>query len=154
MKKITYLCSMIKIRFNLGRGCNFMKWKVENTVTGEIQYIDPAYTTLQMTNATLLNRKAAAEHIHGGANKYPCAWILAEKVEILPRYGKYHNGNLTQIKYNPRENPFWSLAGLNIDGQYYSEIITINKSVFISEGVCEKGYSESNKSFLARTITN
>jgi hypothetical protein len=126
-----------------------MKWKIENLENGKIIHIDPKERTLIIHNATLTNKQNSAKKIHDGANKFPCAYIVAENVEIKSRYGEYH-GELEQIKFNPRENPFWSLKGENIDSTQYKKIITIGKGVFIFTGIGSKGDKESINSYNNR----
>ena len=123
---------MWKVRFNLGKGCNFMKWKIVNTVTGDTQYIDPATHSLYISNATLANRKAAAISINEGHNKYPCAWIIAEYVEVCKTIGVKFESIINEIKYNPRVNPFWSLEGKDVDNSNYHRVVTLGNKVFIN----------------------
>lgn len=134
MDNITYLCSMsIRVRFNLGRGCNFMKWKIENMDTGEIQYVDPEDTSLVLYTVRLDNRKEAAKDIHSGANKYPCAWMTAEQVTIISKYETYpfDVDSMIQIQYNPKVNPFWSNDGKDIDKSLHKTIVTKGNKVYI-----------------------
>jgi len=58
----------IKIRFNLGRGKNFMKWKIQYP-NGEIEYHNPTDVQLLMHDCTLKNRKKTAQKIFDGAKK-------------------------------------------------------------------------------------
>lgn len=113
-----------KVRFNLGRGKNFMKWKIESEKG--IVYLEPSEVNLVMTNASLRNRKKTAQGIKNGANKSVCSWILCDEVTFTT---EKHEGE--QIRYNPRVNPFWMNAdGDNIDGTTYEVLFTNNRNIY------------------------
>ena len=56
------LKEMIKVRFNLSRGANYMKWKVEYP-DGTKEYLSPETHRLIMTKALLKNYKKTAQKI-------------------------------------------------------------------------------------------
>lgn len=120
-----------KIRFNLGKGKNYMKWKIEHS--GGVVYLSPDDVVLKMTNARLRNQKSTATKINLGANKTVCSWILCDYVQVLENY---HLRDLTavskQIRYNPRVNPFWmDEDGNNIDGNNYDNLFTYCNKIYI-----------------------
>lgn len=119
-----------KVRFNLGRGKNFMKWKIESDKG--VVYLDPSEVNIVMTNASLRNRKKTAQGIKDGANKSVCSWILCDEVEVLRNPNPYHATSTSeQIRYNPRVNPFWMNAdGDNIDGTTYDILFTNNRNIY------------------------
>lgn len=96
----------IKVRFNLSRGKNYMKWKVEYP-NKTVEYYDPEQVQLILTNAQLRNYKKVAEKIYNGANKSVCAWVLCDSVEIKTTDFKELNDSFDRIKYNPRIKPNW-----------------------------------------------
>jgi hypothetical protein len=53
----------IKVRFNLSRGVNYLKWKVEYP-DGNVMYYYPTGVQLIMGDCTLKNYKKVAEKIH------------------------------------------------------------------------------------------
>lgn len=113
-----------KIRFNLGRGKNYMKWKIQHSEG--ILYVSPEEYNLKITNARLRNQKATAKKINDGANKTVCSWILCDEVELtsLQYFGE-------QLRYNPRVNPFWMDADdNNIDGTSYPLLYTNGRKIF------------------------
>lgn len=105
----------IKVRFNLGKGVNYMKWKVEYP-DGKVEYHSPVETQLVMNGCQLKNYKKTADKIFNGANKIVCAWVLCDSIEI--RKSNYSQFDLTceRIKYNPRVQPNWLINGINSDG--------------------------------------
>jgi hypothetical protein len=119
---------MYRIRFNLGLGKNYKKWKVENTATKGVIYLDPNEYSLRLSNATLCNRKEAAKKINEGHNKYVCSWIECEdyqEVEI-PIYFETQ-----ELLYNPRVKPFWQdFLGNDIDGFSFEELVTSGNKVY------------------------
>lgn len=113
-----------KVRFNLGRGKNYMKWKIEHSEG--VLYLSPEEVNLKMTNARLRNRKSTATKINEGANKSVCSWILCDEVQItnLQYFGE-------QIRYNPRINPFWMSANNeNIDGTKHDVLYTNGRKIY------------------------
>jgi len=118
----------MKVRFNLGAGDNYMKWKVSDEKS--VEYIDPHKSSLSLVNCRLVNRPKSAEKIHQGANKFVCAWIECDWTKQIP----IQNPNtMEQIFYNPKIRPHWhDKYGNNIDGKFYSRIITIGEKVFVS----------------------
>lgn len=117
---------MYKVRFNLGRGNNYMKWKIEDIKTNKAYYIDPNEVSLILVNCTLHNNRNRSEEIFLGSHKSVCSWVLCEKVLIdAPRevYGE-------QIRYNPRVAPHWVHNGDDVDGKQYDELKTNNKNIF------------------------
>jgi len=113
-----------KVRFNLGRGKNFMKWKVESDKG--IVYLEPSEVNLKMTNTSLRNRKKKDQGIKDGDHKSVCSWILCDEVTFTT---EKHEGE--QIRYNPRVNPIWMNAdGDNIDGTTYDVLFTNNRNIY------------------------
>ena len=67
-----------KVRFHLGKGKNFGKWKVENTETGTDKFYDPDQVQLKLTNCKLTNNPKTAEKIYAGdQNKAPIAYFCS-----------------------------------------------------------------------------
>lgn len=119
---------MFKVRFNLGRGDNFMKWKVTGP-NKEVQYLDPNEVSLILIKATLHNKRSSAEKIYQGHNKLVCAWVKCEDLKITHKY-KF-NDNLSQISYNPKVAPHWrDVQGIDIDDKYYGTLRTLGNQVF------------------------
>jgi hypothetical protein len=112
-----------KVRFNLSKGKNFMKWKIEHSKG--IVYLEPSEVNLMMKNARLCNQKSTALKIKEGANKSVCSWILCDEVNII---SESRNGS--QIRYNPRINPFWMNDDQeNIDGTTHEILYTNNRMI-------------------------
>ena len=123
----------IKVRFNLGAGVNYMKWKID--IPGEpARYINPDAVQLRMTGCTVKNQKSTASKIHQGANKSVCAWILCNEISILtdldaPSITQLKN--FEQLSYNPRVQPNWLCGGNNVDGESYDNIVSMGKTLFV-----------------------
>lgn len=124
---------MYRIRFNLGRGQNYLKWKILNTKTKEVIYLDPKDTSLILYNAKLCNNRVAAERIYKGHSKYVCAWIECEEIDFKGKFVTYDSDGLY---YDPKYKPFWSdNRSNNIDGKVYDKIYVDYRSVYSGYGV-------------------
>ena len=116
-----------KIRFNLGKGKNYLKWKVERPEK-ETEYLDPNEVQLVLRNCELKNNQKSAQEIFQGDYKKVCSWVLCESVEIKRNDFSSHSEN--QIRYNPRVQPNWLLNGENVDGQKFDTIISDGRRLF------------------------
>lgn len=118
-----------KVRFNLSRGENYMKWKVMYN-DGRVDYHHPAEVQINMFGCTLSNSRKTAEKIFSGeTTKVVCAYVKCEDVQVITDNFKTESN--TQIKYNPREMPYWNIDGKDVDGNYYEELFTIDYKVFL-----------------------
>lgn len=118
-----------KVRFNLSRGKNYMKWKVMYN-DGGVEFYHPAEVQIIMTGCTLLNNRKSADKIFlGETTKVVCAFVRCENVEVIKT--NFKPESITQIKYNPREMPYWNIGGVNQDGNYYEELFTVDYKVFL-----------------------
>lgn len=129
----------IKVRFNLGRGKNYMKWKVESE--NGVEYHSPNNTMLIMDNCILKNNKKISQSIFNGENKSVCAWILCEKIEIVFCTGDKPSPeiNSTQLLYNPRKIPHWTCDNsLNLDNKEYENIYSVGNQLFINNKIKSK----------------
>jgi hypothetical protein len=117
----------IKVRFNLSRGVNYLKWKIEYP-DGNVMYYHPTGVQLVMGECTLKNYKKTAEKIHNGANKSVCAWVLCKTLDL--KFDNFITDNTTQIKYNPRVQPNWMVNGEVSDGKKLDSIHSIGYSLF------------------------
>ena len=126
----------IKVRFNLSRGKNYMKWKVEYP-DGTISYFDPSKVQLVMEDCTLKNHKKTAEKIHNGANKSVCAWVLCKtlKVNINKDIRDFWNVYTKRIRYNPKDQPNWVIDGCVSDGKKIRMVHSIFKSLFTNDKI-------------------
>jgi hypothetical protein len=120
----------IKVRFNLGRGPNYMKWKVKYG-DGSSIYYDPKEVQLRMINCQLKNHKKTAEKIFYGGSKVVCAWILCENIDII-------TDNLSQsdilgdrISYNPKVQPNWLLDNDNVDNTFFECIKSVDYKLYV-----------------------
>ena len=120
----------IKIRFNLGKGKNFMKWKIQYP-NGEIEYHNPTDVQLLMHDCTLKNRKKTAQKIFDGGEKVVCAWILCKSLEI--KINDFVQADLLgeRVRYNPRVTPHWMLNDENVDGLPVDKLVTVDYGVYI-----------------------
>lgn len=122
---------MIKVRFNLSRGANYMKWKIEYP-DGTKEYLSPETHRLIMTKSLLKNYKKTAQKIFDGGEKVVCAWVMCESIEILETQPKDLINHTNTISYNPRVTPNWVYLGDNADGFIFN-IISSNGRVLINQ---------------------
>jgi hypothetical protein len=116
-----------KVRFNLGKGKNYLKWKVE--LPGEqMEYLDPNEVQLVLRNCELKNNQKSAQEIFQGDYKKVCSWVLCESVEIKTNDFSTHSEN--QIRYNPRVQPNWLMNDKNVDGEKFDTIISDGRRLF------------------------
>lgn len=114
----------IKVRFNLGRGENYMKWKVQFP-NGYVYYFRPTDVQLVMEDCILKNSRSTALKIHSGeSNKTVCAWILCDSIKI--RTTDFMEDNFQQVKYNPRVLPYWNKDGMDMDGSKIKEMYSVD----------------------------
>lgn len=126
----------IKVRFNLGRGPNYMKWKIQYP-TGESLYYHPTGVQLVLRGCVLKNSKSTAEKIfRGESNKTVCAWILCDDIDVITSGFTQHDsdpGNI-RLSYNPRKNPYWVIGeGTYGDGAKFSEISSIDYRLYVTK---------------------
>jgi len=123
-----------KVRFHLGAGKDFMKWKVENADLKSVHFYEPEKVQIRMTNCKLTNSPATAQKIFSGEiNKSPIAWVNCEKAEVDETIDPV---NLAErISYNPRKSPYWLDADGNIiDNFIFDHLITFGRSVYYDDG--------------------
>lgn len=119
----------IKVRFNLGRGKNYLKWKVTYP-DGEVTYYSPDEFQLVMTECTFKNHKKTAQKIYDGDNKTVCAWILCKDIKIYT--GKPITDESNRVRYNPRVQPNWVYNDKVVDDETSPQLHTIDRGVYIS----------------------
>lgn len=120
------------VRFNLGAGENFMKWRVVSP-EGNAQYLEPSEVTLYMEDCRLVNQKSTAKKIHEGANKSVCAWIEAKNVVVYHKMqDDFVEGGL-KVSYNPRVTPNWVMDGKNVDKKKVGNLITLDRQVLTAK---------------------
>ena len=101
-----------KVRFNLGKGENYRKWKISNGKTAN--YLDPSKCCLVLKDCYLYNNTNIANKIYEGSHKKVCAWIYCNYLHVnLPLNIDF--SDLYQIEYNPKLSPNWMAKGKNID---------------------------------------
>ena len=119
----------IKVRFNLGRGKNFMKWKVQYP-NGVVEYYDPSDTQLVMTRCQLRNHKGVAQKIFNGGEKVVCAWVLCESIDVRKETFIQFDVNCDRLRYNPRVQPNWLLNGVVADNQHIDMIGSVDYGLY------------------------
>jgi hypothetical protein len=129
----------IKVRFNLGRGKHYMKWKIQSSAG--VEYYSPEDVDLVLKNCQLKNNRKVAERIFNGENKDVCAWIICDSVEIVESKSKELKEaklklsaliEFSRIRYNPRIHPYWTILDECVDNNSYDRLYTIGKRIFIS----------------------
>jgi hypothetical protein len=119
----------IKVRFNLSRGKNYMKWKIAYPY-GNIEYLDPNKVDLLMKKCKLRNSMKTAQKIFDGENKTVCAWILCDDVIISENLEESLDEN-KRLRYNPRVKPNWDFRDVNVDGKQFCVIESRGSKLYI-----------------------
>jgi hypothetical protein len=119
-----------KVRFNLGRGKNFMKWKVQYP-DGIVEYHSPTDVQLVMHLCHLKNQKKTAQKIFDGGEKVVCAWVLCKELTIAWS-SNFVQADITgeRVSYNPRVTPHWMLNGVNADGMSVDKLVTVDYGIY------------------------
>ena len=123
-----------KIRFNLGRGENYLKWKVTSP-NGDVNYYEPNNVCFHMENCKLVNQQGTAKKIHDGANKTVCAWIESE---VLTIFEPLLIAKGTKVSYNPRVQPNWVCDGEIVDKGRYDVLYSFENGVYLNGGGMEE----------------
>jgi len=120
----------IKVRFHLGRGKNFMKWKIQYP-NGVIEYYSPSEVQLIMKNCQLRNHKKTAQKIFDGGEKVVCAWVLCEEIELIKESFLQLDTYCDRVRYNPRVQPNWLLNGEIMDNEKFPIIGSVDSGLYI-----------------------
>ena len=125
------MSNKIKVRFNLGRGENYMKWKIESKNSGA-EYHYPCEVQLIMKGCQLKNNRKTAEKIFNGMNKDVCAWVLCDSISIIhEKFNKVWVKD--KLSYNPRKQPYWVFNGFEADNDRFEEITTIDYGMYVTK---------------------
>jgi hypothetical protein len=116
-----------KIRFNLGTGENYLKWKVTSP-NGDVNYYDPKDVCIHMERCKLVNQQGTAKKIYDGANKTVCAWIECETL-IVQRIVKRTSKGI-KVTFNPRVQPNWVCDGEIVDKGLYETLYTFENGIY------------------------
>lgn len=119
-----------KVRFHLGRGENFMNWKVENPTTKEVDFYKPEEVQIEMYNCKLTNSPATATKIFTGEiDKSPIAWVVCERVKVDKKIEPVDPDE--RLSYNPRTAPNWfDTDGKNVDNYVFEKLVTFGRGVY------------------------
>lgn len=118
----------IKVRFNLGKGINYNKWKI--SYPEKTEYVDPLNFSFLMLNCQVKNNRKTADNIFNGANKSVCSWILCDDL-IFIKNGCVFFDTANEIKYNPKTSPFWNYNNKNVDGFCFESIVSCGKYLYV-----------------------
>ena len=120
----------IRLRFNLSRGKNFMKWKVMNTKTKEVYYYSPDEVQFELKNCKLVNNKNSATRIKNGHAKFVCSWVEAQEIYFTDKDILENN----KLSYNPKVCENWTnFEKEDLDGKEIKSIVTKNNKVYLNE---------------------
>lgn len=117
-----------QVRFNLGAGENFMKWKVTSP-NGKAKYYEPNDVTLYMEDCKLVNHKGTAQKIYDGANKTVCAWVECANVVVYHKMPNDFVEGGAKVSYNPRVTPNWVMDGENVDKKKVGNLVSLDRSL-------------------------
>lgn len=119
----------IKVRFNLRRGKNYMKWKVQYP-DGKVEYHSPTDVQLIMHDCVLKNHKTVSKKIFDGGNKTVCAWVICKSLTIKKEQFIQVDTVGDRVRYNPRVTPHWTLNGENVDGMLIEQLFSIDFGLY------------------------
>jgi len=125
----------IKVRFNLGRGPNYLKWKIQYP-SGAVEYASPTDTQLIMKGCQLKNSKKTAQKIFNGQHKTVCAWILCDDIEVkFDKFEPYDTYSMcVGLKYNPKVKPNWVYDNrIDADNLNFIEIGSVDYKLFVTK---------------------
>jgi hypothetical protein len=127
------MAKRIKVRFNLGRGVNYFKWKVEYPDRSE--YYSPTEVQLVLAKCEVKNNQKTANKIFEGKHKQVCAWVLCEQVLIRKNNFESADTECPKLKYNPKVLPHWVIGDNkeSVDGQRFSRLISVDYSLYIKK---------------------
>lgn len=124
----------IKVRFNLAYGAHRFQWQIRYP-DGQVVYHTPSLVQLIMQGCELKNNKKTAQKIFEGSEKVVCAWILCDHVVVRRKDTEeiisLHKKGLTEVKYNPRIQPNWTLNERDVDGMNVQSIGSVEKNLYI-----------------------
>jgi len=122
----------IKLRYNLSRGKNYMKWKITypNNI---VEYHHPTDVQLILINPHLKNNKKTAAKIFSGAHKVVCAWILCDDIEIKTEDFIQSDRLGKRLSYNPRSCIHWRLEAHDedMDDRKFSRIESVDYNLYL-----------------------
>jgi len=118
-----------KLRFNLGAGKNYKKWKITSPL-GNTRYLEPDKVTIFMEGCRLINQKGTATKIHEGANKTVCAWVECDSVVAYHKMPDDFIVVTHQASYNPRITPNWVFKDTNADKLEFRELVTKDSGIY------------------------
>lgn len=112
----------MRIRFNLERGQYYNQWQVIDRFS--TWYLEPN-TIFLLKDCTLINKRSTATKIFEGANKEVCAWIEFRDMTFLTEATCSE-----EVRFNPRENPFWTYKGEDVDGKFFDELVVVERKIY------------------------
>ena len=127
------MAKRIKVRFNLSRGVNYFKWKVE--YPDRVEYHSPTDVQLVLAKCEVKNNSKTAKKIFEGQHKQVCAWVLCKQVLIRKKDFEQEKEDWKRLKYNPRVLPQWVIEDNteSVDGQKFNRIVSIDYKLYIQK---------------------
>lgn len=113
------------LRFHLGLGKNYFKWRLQDKITNEVQFIEDT-ANFVLYGCKLRNNKRTAQQIFDGSHKTVCSFVEFDSYLI-----EETNPTDTPILYNPRKFPYWNLNGEDVDNQLFDKLITFERRIYL-----------------------
>lgn len=128
---------MNKLRFHLQRGENYMKWQYKSEKRTTYFPTKDFYGVL---HGKLHNNRKIADAIHSGSNKNVCAWIASKpglsavnSWELMCAEENFMGDDYLRVEYNPRNKPYWTIGGLDINVDGYTGVFFIFEKKIYTE---------------------
>ena len=124
---------MLKVRYHLQKGPNYMHWQFKDTFNNVVTYHDPKDNIIKLHTCFLHNNRNVANKIYLGKNKDVCAWIKCRGMSIEIGLNNIPSW-CTKLNYNPRILPYWHInEGRNIDGLAFDLLYLTKDGVFYDQ---------------------
>jgi len=116
-----------------------MKWQYRKADGKTVTYF-PTKDFYGVIRGKLHNNRKIADAIHSGSNKNVCAWISssdglsgANAWELMCSEVNFMNGDYLQAQYNPKNKPYWTVGGLDINIDDYNGLFFIFEKKIYTE---------------------
>ena len=125
---------MFTIRRHLGKGANFMHFQIRGHVTDSkqgdiVEYVNPDTHSIVFNGCRLHNKVNQSNKILSGANKAPCAWLIAESYEVVAKQSV--DSDDVHLRFNPRISANWELVGLGVaDDMTFDQVVMKEAKLF------------------------
>lgn len=126
---------MFTVRRHLGRGANFMHYQIRGHVTDAkqgavVEYVNPDTHSIVFKGCRLHNKVNTSKKIFEGDHKSPCAWLICESYEVIPKSTVISTD--IHLRFNPKVSPHWNTEeNDNVDNDSFDTVTMKEAKLFI-----------------------